>query len=243
MMKGRRKIRRNPHGPRNMYFDAAAQINIEVYLLEPDPLEKVRIYESFIYPVFDQLAENLIKVYDFKSPAANSTELKLDCIAFLFESIQKWDPSRGTKAFSYFNVVAKNWLIINTRKHSRRQSMFISMDDPNALSLRQKMQIEENNIVQSPDEMLDQKHVKYEILKMLDDMKVKLNNENEMRCLHAIETLFNSIDDLELLNKRAVHVYLREISGLDRKGVSKALTSIKKHYSCMSKDAERYDIF
>jgi hypothetical protein len=243
MIKGRRKIRRNPNGPRNMYFDADAQINIEVYLNEQDATERRRIYESFIYPVFEQLADNLIKVYDFKSPSANSVELKLDCIAFLFESIQKWDPLRGTKAFSYFNVVAKNWLIINTRKHSKRHSMFISMDDPNALSMRQKMQIEENNIIQSPDDVMDQKHVKYEILKMLDDMKVKLNNENEMRCLHAIETLFNSIDDLELLNKRAVHIYLREISGLDRKNVSKALTSLKKHYASMSRDIAHYDIF
>jgi hypothetical protein len=243
MIKGRKKIRRNPNGPRNMYFDAAAQANIEVYLLELDPIEKIKIYENLIYPVFDQLADNLIKVYGFKSPSASSVELKLDCITFLFESIQKWDPTRGTKAFSYFNVVAKNWLIINTRKHSKRQSRLISMDDPNALSMRQRMQIEENNIAQSPDDMLDQKHVKYEILKMLDDMKVKLKNENEMRCLHAIETLFASIDDLELLNKRAIHVYLREISGLDRKGVSKALTSIKKHYACMSKDTSKYDIF
>ena len=42
--------------------------------------------------------------------------LKSDCVSFLYETLEKFDPSKGSKAFSYFNVVAKNWLIIQSKK-------------------------------------------------------------------------------------------------------------------------------
>ena len=74
-------------------------------------------------------------------------------------------------------------------------------------------------------------------------MKPKLTNENEIRCLCAVETLFASIDELELLNKRAILVYIREISGLDKKHMSKAMSVIRRHYRAMVSDPEKYDLF
>ena len=74
-------------------------------------------------------------------------------------------------------------------------------------------------------------------------MKVKLTNENELRCLYAVQTLFSSIEELELLNKRAVLVYIREISGLDKKHMSKAMSVIRRHYRSMVTDPEKYDLF
>ena len=74
-------------------------------------------------------------------------------------------------------------------------------------------------------------------------MRVKLTNENEMICLQAIETLFTNIDDLELLNKRAVLIYIREISGLDKKTMSKALSVIRRRYREMLGLSDNYDIF
>ena len=85
--------------------------------------------------------------------------------------------------------------------------------------------------------------IKKEILVLLEDMKVKLTNENELKCLHAVETLFSSIEDLELLNKRAVLLYIREISGLDKKHLSKAMSVIRRHYRSMSRHPDKYNIF
>jgi len=229
-MQGSKRIRRNPNVPRNMYFDDRVQDAIEIYNSTKCVSTKKSIYETRINPALDQLADKLIKVYDFKSLQVNQEELKLDCIAFLYESLHKWDPSRGTKAFSYFNVVAKNWLIINTRKHAKKACNNVSLNDFDNLTPLQKNQIEEYSIIPSPEDQMINLENKAEIMKMLDDIKIKLSNENEMRCLHAIETLFDSIEDLDILNKRAVRIYLREISGLDKKIISKSISSIKKHY-------------
>jgi len=244
-MKGKRKIRRRPGQKRNMYFNKDTQAAIERYKNtdETDYTTRKEIYQNEILPAFDKLSENLIYVYGFKSPYAGVHELKSDCVTFLYETIHKWDPARGTKAFSYFNVVAKNWLIINTRKHQKIRNRHVSIDDPYGMTNAQKEQFGQYDYVAPPDEQMAKRQQKIEILSLLEDMKVKLTNENEMRCLHAVETLFDAIEDLELLNKRAVLVYIREISGLDKKHMSKAMSVIRRHYRSMVTDPNKYDIF
>lgn len=242
MLHGKKRIRRNPDVPRNMYFGESVQDSIELYHNTECVVKKAKIFEDLINPAFDQLVEKLIKVYDFKTTSSSLEELKSECVTFLYESMHKWDSSRGSKAFSYFNVVAKNWLIINTRKQLKKSSVSVSLEDFDLLSPNQKAQIEEYSVVPSPEDNLVLLETKFEIIKMLDDMKVKVSNENEMRCLHAVETLFSSIDELELLNKRAIRVYLVEISGLDKKSISKSLSALKKYYRSSLKE-NKYDIF
>ena len=94
-----------------------------------------------------------------------------------------------------------------------------------------------------PDESIMLRERSEQIINLVVDMKVKVSNENEMLCLEAIQTLFSKIDDIDLLNKRAVLVYIREISGLDKKQMSKAMSVIRRHYRSMTKDKELYDIF
>ena len=226
-----------------MYFTKETGESIIKYCKSECLEERQNIYQKEILPAFDKLSENLIFVYGFKSPYASSEELKVDCVAFLFETLHKWDPSRGTKAFSYFNVVAKNWFIINTRKHLKRRNRHCSIDDPDSMTTAQKNKFSEYDYVPPPDEVMILQQRKYEILKLLDDMKVRLTNETEVRCLLAIETLFSTIEELELLNKRAILLYIREISGLEKKHVSKAMSVIRRHYRSMVKDPDKYDIF
>ena len=242
-MKGRKKIRRNPGTKRNMYFNMDTQNSIVEYQQSEIPDKKISIYEKDILPAFDKLVENLIFVYGFKSAYNSFEELKSDCVTFLYESINKWSPEKGTKAFSYFNVVAKNWLIINTRQHKKRRERHISINQPDKMSISQKEQLESYKVIPAPEETMMLRERKDQILNLVLNMKVKVSNENEMLCLEAIHTLFSKIEELDLLNKRAVLVYIREISGLDKKQMSKAMSVIRRHYRSMVKDKNLYDIF
>ena len=242
-MKGKRKIRRRPGKKQNMYFTAETQEFIETYQKEPEEKKRLLMYEKKILPAFSKLSENLIFVYGFKSYFSTFDELKADCISFLFESINKWDPARGTKAFSYFNVVAKNWLIVNCRQQNKNALRHVSVDHPDSMSNAHKDLLEEKNTAPATDELLFLRERKQEIIRLLDDMSIKLNNENEQLCLEAVKTLFNSIDELDFLNKRAVLVYIREISGLDKKQLAKSLSTIRKHYRKMIGTDSLYEIF
>ena len=243
MLKGRRKIRRRPGKPRNMYFNENTQRAITEYQkLECEETQK-NLYVKEILPAFRKLAENLIFVYGFNSPFSSFDELKSDCVSFLYESLYKWSPDKGTKAFSYYNVVAKNWLIINCRQHKKIRNRHISIDDPKGMSVSQHAEFERHDVVPAPDEMMIRAQQKDQILKLLDEISVKLTNENELLCLQAIETLFGSINQLDLLNKRAVLIYIRDISGLDKKQMSKSMSVIRRHYRKMAGPDSGFDIF
>ena len=73
--------------------------------------------------------------------------------------------------------------------------------------------------------------------------KSKLTNKNEILCCDAIVTLFTKIDDLDYLNKRAVFVYLREISGLNAKQLSVAMSNIRKHYKEVRRSDDLFILF
>ena len=79
---------------------------------------------------------------------------------------------------------------------------------------------------------------------LLEKIKSRLSNKNELVCLDAIVTLFNRIEDLDFLNKRAVFIYLRDISGLTPKQLSVSMSNIRKHYKDIKKtDTEYYSLF
>ena len=118
-------------------------------------------------PAFSKLSENLIFVYGFKSYFATFDELKADCISFLFESIKKWDPSRGTKAFSYFNVVAKNWLIFNSNKMKKQKLRHISIENREGFSNSEYEDFVNSQVVPPPDYHIEAAEKKQRMMNVL----------------------------------------------------------------------------
>ena len=117
MKKKTRRIRRKRgKGSSKLYFDASTHDAILRFQKSDSDEERDKIYTSEILPAFDKLAENLIFIHGFSKPFGGFESLKNDCVSFLYETLEKFDATRGTKAFSYFNVVAKNWLIIQSKK-------------------------------------------------------------------------------------------------------------------------------
>ena len=137
-MAGRKKIRRSKGKSRNLYFTAETQESLIIYQNSDVLEDQQKVYLEKIAPAFEKLVENLIFVYGFKTAYDSFDDLKTDCVSFLYESIHKWKPDRGTKAFSYFNVVAKNWLIIKSRQHTKRMKRHVSEDAPELMTASQK---------------------------------------------------------------------------------------------------------
>src|SRR5574342_826241 len=132
-----------------MYFNANTQAAIVAYqkAAGPEPekkKERDRLYVKEIMPAFEKLVENLINIHKFTSLHDTYDDLKNDCVNFLFETIGKFDSTRGTNAFSYFNVVAKNWLIIKTKQKSQRSTRTVTLDDKEAQSLNEQRIVEDD---------------------------------------------------------------------------------------------------
>jgi hypothetical protein len=62
-----------------------------------------------------------------------------------------------------------------------------------------------------------------------------LNQNHEQACIDAIITVFEQLDDLDFLNKRAVFVYVKNISNLNQKQMGSAMSVIRKHYRSITR--------
>jgi len=237
-------IRRRPRRKRskNMYFTTATHDAIVRYQNTDDQSEKEQIYVSEILPAFSKLVENLIFIHGFMKSGLRYEDLKNDCVSFLYETLYKFDPTRGSKAFSYFNVVAKNWLIIKSKQKTKQNRRQVSLEATEYLSSDDQAAIDIHNTVSGPDKDIIKREAVENLFLLMDEINEKLNSENEIACMNAIVTLFEHIDDLDMLNKRAIFVYIRDISGLNPKQLSIAMSSIRKHYKLLIKN-DKFDIF
>lgn len=222
-----------------MYFNSGTQAAIVAYQqAKEDRKERERLYVTAIMPAFEKLVENLINIHKFTSLHDTYDDLKNDCVNFLFETIHKFDPTRGTNAFSYFNVVAKNWLIIKTKQKSQRIKRSVSLDDPDSLSANELRIIEDHSVVQSQDEIMMSDSSSQNVIKMLYEIRAKAKSENELACINSIITIFENIDDIDLLNKSAVLLYMRELSNLSPKQLTTSMQVVKRHYKKFKVDSK-----
>jgi hypothetical protein len=224
------------------YFGKEAHNAVVLYQETKDRTSKNKIYNDVIKPSFEKLVENLIFIHGFSKDKEHFKVLKCDCVSFLFEILEKFDPKKGSKAFSYFNVCAKNFLIIRNKKNQKNKSRHVSIDDE-SLSLQNKIEIENFSIIPSQEDRLINKEDKNIIFEIISEIKNKTSNNNELSCLNAINTLFQNIENLELLNKRAVFVYLRELSSLNAKQLSIAMSNIRKNYKEIKNSDDYYFLF
>ena len=221
-----------------MYFNSGTQDAIVKFQTETCKKTRERIYVENILPAFEKLVENLINIYKFSGMHDTHEDLKNDCINFLFETIHKFDATRGTKAFSYFNVVAKNWLIVRTRQKSIRTKKYVSIEETESMSLYDVMTIERHNTIPSQDESMDAEENSNRTITILHDIRSKIKTENELTCINSIITIFENMEDVDLLNKRAVLLYMRELSRLSPKQLTSAMQSIKRHYEKSKSDID-----
>jgi peptidoglycan hydrolase-like protein with peptidoglycan-binding domain len=229
---------------RKLYFGPETDSAITKFQSTNCLKEKTLIYQATIQPSFSKLAENLIFIHGFAKNHHSYETLKGDCVSFLYETLQKFDPARGSKAFSYFNVVAKNWLIIQSKKRVKNLSRHVSLSNFKDMKITDKEAIEMYNYMPAQDYRYIAGENKIILFEILGRIKKKINTQNEIACMNAIETLFNKIEELDFLNKRAIFVYMREISGLTPKQLSVAMSNIRKHYrDIKGTDLEYFSLF
>lgn len=238
-MKGKKKTKKV--NKNKLYFNSDTEAAIVKFAKTDCTRTRENLYKNVIKRSFEKLAENLIFIHSFHSDSLPYDILKNDCVSFLFQTIHKFDPTKGSKAFSYFNVVAKNWLIANSKKDQKRRRTNVSLDNFVSLSMKDKVAVENYAKVRSPEREMMIKETKGDLQEIFKKILKRLTAENEILCMNAIVEVFSKVDQLDLLNKRAIFVYLREISGLNPKQLSIAMSNIRKHYREIVKN-DKYNL-
>lgn len=231
-----KRRKRGTGGKEKYYFTPDTQAAIVEWQGTVERAARDKIYVERIHPAFDKLVENLINIYKFIGLHETFAELKSDCINFLFETIGKFDNSRGTNAFSYFNVVAKRWLIVRSKQRAQKTRTSVSLDESESLTDADLKTLHEYNFVQSHEVDMHEFSMKGMRLEMLYEVRDSVQNENEMRCINAIITIYENAENIDIITKTAVMSYMKEITGLSHKQLVLALQGIKRSYKEVRRD-------
>lgn len=220
---------------KNHYFTQEHEDAIIRYSQSACQREKTDLYIQFIRPAFNEMVDKIVFTYKFTT-LPNCDSLRDECKIWLMTILDKYDPSKGSKAFSYFSVITKNWFIHKVKKQQKRNKREVDYDNISK-SYEEEFLSTTNSYL---SERIEQEFWT-SFFKELSSWDTSAMKENDLKVYKAIQVLFESREDIEIFNKKAIYLYLREISGLNTKQVVNSLKKFRKRYSTFKVDWETGD--
>ena len=221
---------------KNHYFTQVHEDAIVKYALTNDRELRSKLYEEYIQPAFDDMVDKIIYTYRFTT-LPNIDYLRADCKVWLTTILSKYDPNKGSKAFSYFSVVTKNWFIHKVKRTKKRLQTEVFMED--ILN-----EADENLVSDEPNYYEKRSEVEFwmSLNNEIDTWDSFMIKENEKKVLMAVRILMDSADQIEIFNKKAIYLYLREITGLNTKQVVNNINKLRKRYRTFKTKWENSEI-
>ena len=214
---------------KKVYFDMDVQDGIVRYnALDPDKdqAKRNRIYETEIHYAFDKLCENIINTFKFEYFDDVYIDVKHETLAFLVMNMHKYDHTKGSKAFSYFSVVAKNYLILHNNANYKRYKTHTNVDVLNSKPVSSNKQ---EYFSEFTDEM-----VKY-FEKNINNL---FKNKKDIDVAYAIIELMKRRNEIENFNKKALYILIREMTNIETSYITKVVNVFKKEYKYLINEFE-----
>ena len=188
------------------YFTHDTELAIVRYNNEPNSEVRSKIYEREIHYPFFKLTENIIHTFKFYYTEVDEIEhLQHEVITFLLSKIHLFDPSKGAKAYSYFGTITKNYLIVSNTKNYKKR---IDKADVSEAETNEKFSYQ-----------IDDSPHKDELSEFIDLFVIYISNnifelfpkKNDASVADAILEIFRKREDIDVFNKKALYIYIREM--------------------------------
>ena len=210
---------------RKVYFGQEVQDAIIEYNSSSNDSERNVIYGTRIHAAFDKLAENIINTFKFTYFDYGFNDIKHEVVAFMVINMHKYDHTKGSKAFSYFSVVAKNYLILHNNNNYKKLKTHDGMDVLDRYKSSDKF-----------DES-DFKTLTNEIVYYFDtNLNSIFKKERDLKIGYAIVDLMKQRDDIENFNKKALYILIREMTDVKTSDITKVVNIFKTHYFRLIKE-------
>ena len=208
--------------PKNYYFNIGTEKAIIRYNNTDDARLKNKIYNEHIAHPFDKLAENIIHTFKFYYFDVPSEQVKHEVVSFLVMNMHKFKEGKG-KAFSYFSIVAKNYLILHNNKNYKNYKIHDKMDVLDyGNNIRDNQELKE--IASFNREYVDQ---------MLEYWNENLTNifrrQKDILVADAVLEMFRRRENIENFNKKALYILIREMTGSKTQHITRIVNLMKKY--------------
>lgn len=219
---------------KRLYFGPDVDFEIVKYNESEDFLERSRIYQKGIQPAFEKLVENIIHTFKFYYTGDQTMQQQQhEVVSFLVEKLPKFKQANG-KAFSYFSIVAKNFCILKNKSNYKKLLSHDRLDVGSDLVMGTTyIEIEDK---EQQLNMFVNKYVEYW------DEKIEevFSKQNDKVLAYAILHLFKTRDTIELFNKKALYIYIREMSDANTQQITRMVKFLKDKYKIMYNDYLQY---
>lgn len=208
------------------YFTRETEEYIVKYNNSKDNEYRNLIFTEHIYLPFYKLAENIIHTFKFYYTDVDQIEdLKHEIVSVLLEEkIDKFDPTNGAKAYSYFGTIVKRWLINYNNKNYKKLKLigqFSEMEEMYEPDLDNGT-ISKKTISKILDEWIE------EVYDQLDEIFLK---DNERKIADSVLIVFKTRNDIEIFKKKALYIYIREMTDCDTPALTKVINTLKNSWN------------
>jgi len=212
-----------------MYFTTDTEKSIIQYNKEQSMDIRNKIYEEQIKRCFDKLVENVFNTFKFTYFDNSPIEIQKETIAHLVANMHKFEEGKG-KAFSYFSIVAKNYLIFHNNNNYKRFNQHVDISDtPSDTTV----------CLQTTDAYHDDLETS-EFMKLMVDYWEKnigkiFTKQRDLNIANAVIELFRNSDRIDSFNKKALYLYIREISSCKTQQITKVINKMKQYQNTITR--------
>ena len=182
--------------------------------------ERNKIYQEEIHKAFDKLCENIINTFKFEYFDDKYLDVKQEVLSFLVMNMHKYDHSKGSKAFSYFSVVAKNYLILHNNNNYKKLK---SHADVSILdSYRYFDTFEKDGNMSNFMECL--------IVYFDKNICNMFKKKRDIAVAYAILELMKTREGIENFNKKSLYILIREMTDVNTSNITSVVNVFKAKY-------------
>lgn len=209
------------------YFTKETEEYIVKYNNSTDIEYRNKIFTEHIYLPFYKLAENIIHTFKFYYTDVEQIEdLKHEIVSILVEEkISKFDPTNGAKAYSYFGTIVKRWLINYNNKNYKKLKQIGSFDD-----MEESYEVNPTQHLDSDQSITLSQFMDSWIEQCYDNLEETFTKESEIKIADAVLTIFKTRNDLEIFKKKALYIYIREMTDCDTPYLTRVINVLKEDF-------------
>jgi len=214
------------------YFDVKEELAVRNFLIAETFEEKNKIYNEFLREPLDKMISSIIRRYKLYRKDMNFVEIHTDTHSFLMTKVDKFQPSKEKKAYSYFGTICKNYLMGQIIKDQKETNRRVSYED-----ISSSIEERPDMVYRIDDDIVDTTVIINEYLKELETFIEKESlNENERKLGYALIDLFENYEqifsgaDNNKFNKNVILLSLREMTNLSTKEIRSSIKRFKKLY-------------
>ena len=227
---GERKKRRGRNKKDKIYFSKKTEDAIIEYNNEEDDARRNEIYETKIKFSFDKLVENIFNTFKFTYFDNSPQEIQKETVSHLVTNIHKFQAGKG-KAFSYFSIVAKNYLIFHNNNNYKRFNQHVDISDtPSESSVCLQTEDAHHKDVQTQEFMkLMVNYWECNITKIF-------NKQKDLNIAYAVIELFRNCERIENFNKKTLYLYIRELSNCKTQQITKVINKMNSYQNIVMRN-------